>query len=74
MEVNCCNFLTIYFHVRSFSVQQLTGVRLKFNSRYCYENGNGVLKLINKSSKNKNKKSCLHDQQINKKNVATSSV
>ena len=29
---------------------------------YCYENGNGVLKMINNSTKNQNEWVCLYDQ------------
>ena len=38
--------------------------------QYYYENGNGVLEMINKSSKNKKKWACLHEQRINK-NIPT---
>ena len=39
---------------------------------YCYENGDGVIKMINKSSKKK-WWACLHDQWINK-NIATTLI
>ena len=40
---------------------------------YYYENGNGVFKIINKSSKTGKYWACLHDQRIHQ-NLATTSV
>ena len=45
-----------------------------YNLSYCYEDGNGVLKMINKRfSKKNNECTCLHDQRISKY-IATTSV
>ena len=41
-------------------------MKIKRISKFCYENGNGVLKKINKSFKNKHKRICSIRKQTSK--------
>ena len=71
-KFNCTYLSMENWRIRIIWIQSFT-FDLTAVIKNCYENGNGVIKMINESIKYKYKWTCLLDQRIDK-NIATTSV